>query len=339
MIRTALTTVLALLVVGSIAVGPAAAASISITDVSLPDSVSQGDSFAVQLDVSGSDVQNVEAALSVPDGISCSPAGTQSVSLDSGGSGQATFDCDAEATGDYSGEITASLTADETSTSNTRSDSTQTGIEVLSPASLSLTTAIGSTTIDEGASTTLDVIVENSGDAATSYDVTVENVDGFSSELTSGSTSGDIAGDSTDTVSYDLTGDSSGTYTVNVTTEGGNGQTLSETYSLDVQSSGGGGGSSASTVTATATATPTTTATATPTTDITETETSAEEEDTVTATATVTATPTLEPTADGDDADQLDADSGASDTSGPGFGVLVGITALAAVALLATRRP
>jgi len=345
MSRVTLTAVVTVFVVAAAAAGPAAAASVSITSVSIPDSVTQGDDFTIDISVSGDGVQNVEATLSTPEGLSCSPSGSQAVGL-SGGSGQATFDCTADATGDYNGEVSVSVTADESGGSNTYSDSRQTGLDVLSPASLSLTTSVGSTDLDEGETTTLDAVVHNSGDATTTYTISVADSSGYSASLASGSETGDIAGGTTKTVTYDVTADNGGDYDLTVTTTGGNDQSLSESETLSVSgsSSGGSGGSSSSEAT-TESATETPAETATP-----EAETpTATPEPTATAEPDQTATAEAEPiaTTDPPETATMADDTGGTDGeprseptagSGPGFTVVGAVVALLAAAVLARRR-
>ena len=66
------------------------AASISISSITIPSSISQGDSFSIIMSVSGSTVTDVSGTLTLPAGISCSPTSSQTISLDGGGSGSAT---------------------------------------------------------------------------------------------------------------------------------------------------------------------------------------------------------------------------------------------------------
>ncbi|MGB9931372.1 PGF-CTERM sorting domain-containing protein [Haloarcula amylolytica] len=343
---TAVTLLITLAVALSVAVTPVAAASLTITGVAIPDSVAQGDSFDIEVSVSGQDVQNVAASLTLPDGISCSPAGTQSVSI-SGGSGSAVFDCSADATGDYSGEITASVTADETSSSSTRSDATQTGLQVLSPASLTVSHSISSDTVDAGQTTELDVVIHNTGDVSTSYNASLGDADGYASTLTSGTDDSDIAGGETRTLTYEVTGNSGGSYTLTSTATGGNGQTVTEVTTLSVSGddSGGGGGddSSSPAVTSTPESEATETGTETQTSVMTDT---APESQTDVRTATPGGD---EPTpADGVASDQDAASADGSDSAdtgatsarnGPGFGVVSAVLALSLAVFLARRRP
>jgi len=358
-----------LVVVTSVATPVAAAASLSITGVTVPDSVTQGDSFDLTVSVSGEEVQNDEAdvSLTLPDGLSCSPAGSQTVTL-SGGTGSATFSCTAEVEGDYTGQITVSASGSNTNNGDSLSDSAQSGLEVLSPASLTLSTSLDDDTIDEGSSTTLTVVVQNSGDASTSYQLGAPSGSGYSTSVASGSGSGTVRGGATRTVEYTVSGDSAGDYTLTTTMSAGNGQSLEEDNALTVESTGGASADSISyptaTPTPTATVTPTATATATPTATATTTD-----SPTLTATATPAATDSPTPDEDSDgggestdsqssqDDEQDGADEGTTPTptataamdddpteagsdgtetttngSGPGFGLVTAVIALLAAA-------
>ena len=348
---------LAILVALSVVVGAtgiaAADTSLSVTAVSLPDSVSQGDSFDLTVSVSGEEIQNdeVDVSLTLPDGLSCSPTGTQTVTL-SGGTAQATFDCDADVEGDYSGEITVSASGVSSGSDPDPSQSTQAGLEVISPASLTLSTSLDSSSIDESKSTTLTTVVHNSGDASTGYSLSLSSGSGYSRSISSGAASGTVSGGATETVEYSVTGDSSGDYSLTASLSGGNGQSISKSESLSVASTssndgdggGGGGGGSSATVTATATATATETATATDSAggtatsddDGTTTESNSRtemaettEQETTTMAATTAPTETEQ---SGTTAAETTAGSG------PGFGVGLAVVALLAVALLARRR-
>lgn len=359
----------ATVVVTSVAMPVAADASLSVTGVSVPSSVTQGDSFDLTVSVSGEEIQNdqVDVSLTLPEGLSCSPSGSQTVSL-TDGTGSATFDCTAEVEGDYSGEITASASGSNTNDGSTISDSTQTGLEVLSPASLTLSTSIDGNTIDEGSSTTLTVVVQNSGDASTSYQLSHPSATGYSTTVASGSASGTVQDGATRTVEYTVTGDSSGDYTLTTQLSAGNGQSLSEDDALTVESTGGSGPQDTPTQTPTPTPTATATATATPNATTTPNATAAPTQ-TVTPTMTPTAAPTAtdaptnSPTAtptpteagdggsDGDSGGQMgadgtvtptvemddDADGTTTSGSGPGFGLLGALLALLAVVALGRR--
>lgn len=232
--------VLAVIVLLSVTATPVAAAELSIEDVSLPSSVTQGDEFDLEVGISGSDVENVEATLSLPDGLSCTPTGTQDVTL-TDGDGTATFSCTADAPGEYDSDISVTVTADRTSDGQTIDDQTQTGIDVLSPASLTLSTSVDDDSVEEGSSTGLTIVVHNTGDAATGYDISVSPGSGLSVDTSSAS--GSVDGGSIDSTEYTLTGeDSDGDQTVDITVTGDNGQTLNESETIEVMSSGGDGG-------------------------------------------------------------------------------------------------
>jgi PGF-pre-PGF domain-containing protein/PGF-CTERM protein len=235
------------MVVG-VASTPAAAqqqnGGINIGEVTVPDSVTSDESFDIEVDVDpNGDIEEIDVTLGLPSQLTCSPSGSQTVASD--GSETATFSCEADASGDYNGEITVTATSVSDSGSNdgeTISDSTQTGLTVSSPASLSMTTDLDAGTIDEGSSTELTVSVSNSGDVSTSYDLSMSSDSGLSESLASGSESGSIDGGDTVFVTYTLTGDSTGDQDATVTTTGGNGQEIARTETVSVESTGGGGG-------------------------------------------------------------------------------------------------
>ena len=233
----------AIAVLGIVTV-PVAGQEVSISTVDLPNTVSQGDTFTVEVSVTGSDIENVEATLTVPDGLSCTPSGSQSVSL-SGGSGSTAFSCSADIAGDYSGEIGVTVSADRTDNGDTISDSSQTGLSVLSPASLTQSVNLDASSVSVGSSTTLTLVIHNTGDASTSYDASVSTSGGLSVAQAGGSTSGTVDGGAIQTVDYTVTGDAEGTHAVDFSVTAGTGQTLSGSESVSVTSddSGDGGGS------------------------------------------------------------------------------------------------
>ncbi|MBI4017671.1 MAG: PGF-CTERM sorting domain-containing protein, partial [Candidatus Aenigmarchaeota archaeon] len=118
------------------------AASISISSVSLPATVNQGDTFTTTMSVSGSSVSSVSGTLTLPSGLSCTPTSSQTISLDSSGVGTGSWSCTASVAGDYTNQITAGVSATDSSTGSSVSDSKQSGLRVLSPASLSVTSSI-----------------------------------------------------------------------------------------------------------------------------------------------------------------------------------------------------
>lgn len=237
--------VLTAVTVLSVVAVPVAGQQVSISTVDLPNTVSQGDTFTVDVSVTGSDIENVEATLTVPDGLSCTPSGSQSVSL-SGGSGSTTFSCSADIAGDYSGEIGVTVSADRTDNGDTISDSSQTGLSVLSPASLTQSASLDASSVSVGSSTTLTLVIHNTGDASTSYDASVSTGDGLSVAHAGGTTSGSVDGGAIQTVDYTVTGDAEGTHAVDFSVTAGTGQTLSGSESVSVTSDDSGdGGSSA----------------------------------------------------------------------------------------------
>lgn len=244
-VRTLLTVLTALAVVFAFT-GPAVAGSVSITSVSSPDSVVQGDSFTVDVSVSGNNVQGnqIDVSLSLPSGLSCSQT-TQTVSP----GGTASFSCTGDSAGDYTGEISISTTATDGGDGSTLTASDQTGLEVLTPASLTMTTSLTDSSIDVGGSTSYTVVINNVGDASTTYSLSLAGSSGYSTTVTSGSTSGPIDGSTTESVTYSVTGDGEGTHALDPTVNAGNGQTLTESDSITVNTAGtptpapdGGGG-------------------------------------------------------------------------------------------------
>jgi len=251
--RGLLATLVALSVVlgsGAFAGTAAANTTLDITGTSLPDSVTQGDSFDLTVSVNGEELENdeVDVSLTVPDGLSCTPAGTQTVTL-TDNTAEATFECDADVEGDYTGEITVSASGVSSGNDEDPSRTTQAGLEVLSPASLTIATSIGSSSINEGSSTTLTAVVNNLGDASTSYTLSLSGASGYTATLSDGSESGTVRGGEVTTVTYTITGDTGGDYDLTASLTGGNGQSLSATETLSVASSGGSGGGGGSTTT------------------------------------------------------------------------------------------
>lgn len=159
------------LVIGMIMAGllvtPGWAASLSITSVSIPTSVNQGESFTLTAQMSATSVNTGQAQLSgspLPTQISCTPTATQSVTL-SGGSGSASWNCTGNVAGDYSSKITVTATDADGQAPEAQS---QTGLMVLAPASItaSATTSVSSIDINCGTSATFNytVGVNDAGD-------------------------------------------------------------------------------------------------------------------------------------------------------------------------------
>ena len=228
-----------------------AAGSLSITSVTIPSSVSVGDSFTITMSVSGSEIQSNQAtgSLTLPSQITCDK-GSQTINLGTGGTGSASWTCSASVAGDYSNQITASVTGTDSGTGGTLSDSQQTGLNVLSPASLTVSSTISSSTMTAGSSVTFTVGVNNAGGQSTTYNITFSSSPSgltFSGNVSTNSIDGSTLENNAITVSGSTTGD----YTLTATVIGGNGQTLTTNKSLTVSvasattttiSSGGGGG-------------------------------------------------------------------------------------------------
>ena len=215
-----------------------AAGSLSITSTSIPTSVTQGDSFTLTLSVSGSEVSDVKGSLTTPSGLSCAPTGTQDISLSGSGTGTASWTCSASVAGDYTSRITTSITATDSGTGGSLSDSGQTGLSVLSPASLTASSSISSSSVAAGSSVTLTVGVNNVGDAATTYSISLSCLTGTTCSPSSVA-SKSIAASSLDTNTFIITGGTVGSYTITATVSGGSGQTTTTSQSLTVTSTGG----------------------------------------------------------------------------------------------------
>ncbi len=192
-----------------------AAGTISITDITVPSSVAQGDSFTVTMSVYGSQVTDVYGSLTLPNGISCTPTGSQLISLDASGTGSASWSCTADAPGDYSNEITASVTAKDSGTGASVSDNEQTGLMVLSPASITISSTISSSSITTAGSTTFTVGVNNMGDVATTFNITLTCPSGLTCSPSSINNI-DISGNSLNNSQFTITG-SVGSYTITAT--------------------------------------------------------------------------------------------------------------------------
>jgi PGF-pre-PGF domain-containing protein len=226
-----------------------AAGSVSITGVTIPSSVTTGDSFTITMSVSGSEVTNMQCSLTLPSGLSCT-GGSQSCD-----SGSASWSCTANVAGDYSNQITASVTASYSG--QTLSDNQQTGLRVLSPASLTASSTISGTSLTAGGSgVTFTVGVNNAGGMSTTYSISLSCPSGLTCSPTSVSTTS-IEGNTLKNHAFTITGSTSGSYIVTATVAG-NGQTLSASQSLTVSTSGeqqqgtgssGGGGPSSTNAT------------------------------------------------------------------------------------------
>jgi hypothetical protein len=224
-----------------LAVPAFAAGSISISSITIPSSVTQGDSFTITMSVSGSQATSVYGSLTLPDGLSCTE-GTQSISLDADtGTGTASWSCTASVAGDYTSEITASVQA-LGSSSETLTDSEQTGLNVLSPASLAVSSTLSSSSVAVSGTATFTVGVNNAGDTSTNYNITLSwspSGSGVSSSSTSVATNS-IDGSSLENNAFTITGGSAGSYTITATIQSSNSQSLTTSKTLTV--TGGGSG-------------------------------------------------------------------------------------------------
>jgi PGF-CTERM protein len=314
-----------LVVLVSIIPMPVAAASASIEEVDVPSSVTTDESFDIAVDVSGTDLEDdsLDVTLGLPEQLSCSPTGSQSVTL-SDGSATATFSCEASAAGDYAGAISVSAVG-TTTDGDSISDSTQSGLTVTSPASLSLTTALDSETVEKGTETNLTVSVSNTGDQSTTYNLSVDTASGLSESLASGTASATADGGDTTFVSYRLAGDTNGDHSATVTLTGGNGQTLTATETLSVGGNDNGGTSGGGGV-----ALPPAEEPAIPenVTDDSDTEPVSENDS------------RSDETSEDDSAEAEDDDTAGEETEDeiPGFGLSVALAALLAAAMLVGRR-
>jgi len=228
-----------------------ASGSLSISSITIPSSATVSDSFTITLSVSGSQVQGDQAtgSLTLPSEISCTPTSSQTITL-SGGTGSTSWSCSANAAGDYTNQITASVTATDSGTLATLSDNEQTGLNVLSPASLTVSSAINTSSITTSGAALFTVGVNNAGGQSTNYNITFSpsGITFSPSSVTTNSIDGSTLENNAITVS----GSTAGTYTLTATVMGSNGQTLNTSQTLTVTSSGsqdttgpgGGGGSS-----------------------------------------------------------------------------------------------
>jgi PGF-pre-PGF domain-containing protein len=225
-----------------------ASGSLSISSITIPSSATVGDSFTITLSVSGSQIQGDQAtgSLTLPSEISCTPTSSQTITL-SGGTGSTSWACSANAAGDYTNQITASVTATDSGTLSTLSDNEQTGLNVLSPASLTVSSTLSSSSITTSGTSTLTVGINNAGGQSTNYNITFSpsGITFSPSSVTTNSIDGSTLENNAITVS----GSTVGTYTLTATVMGSNGQTLTTSQTLTITSTGsettspGGGGS------------------------------------------------------------------------------------------------
>jgi PGF-pre-PGF domain-containing protein len=226
-----------------------ATSSVSITGVTVPSSVTTGDSFTITTSVSGTEVTNMQCSLTLPSGLSCT-GGTQSCD-----SGSASWSCTANVAGDYSNQITASVSASYSG--QTYADTQQTGLQVLSPASLTASSTISGTSLTAGGgSVTFTVGVNNAGGTSTTYTISLSCPTGLTCSPDSVSSTS-ISGSTLKNHAFTIIPVTAGSYTVTATVSG-NSQTLTTSQSLTVTTTsdggdggGGGGGGGASSTNAT----------------------------------------------------------------------------------------
>lgn len=246
-----------------------ATGSITISSVSIPTSVTQGDTFTITMSVSGSSVTGISGSLTLPSGLSCTPSGTQSISLSGQGTGSASWSCTASVAGDYTNKITASVTATDSGTGQTLSDQKQTGLTVLTPASLTVSSTVSSSSVGSGNTVTFTVGVNNAGDSSTTFNISLSCPSGLSCSPSSVANTG-ISGKSLVNNQFTITGNSVGSYTLAATVYSPVQSALATSQALTVTgsattattSSGGGGGPSSNATTTTTSSSP---ATASPT--------------------------------------------------------------------------
>jgi len=246
-----------------------ATGSITISSVSIPTSVTQGDSFTITMSVSGSSATSVSGSLTLPSGLSCT-TGSQPIGLSGSGTGSASWSCTASVAGDYSNKITASVTATDSGTGGSLSDSKQTGLTVLAPASLTVSSQISSSSVAAGSSVTFTVGVNNAGDSSTTFNISLSCPSGLSCSPSSVANTA-ISGKSLVNNQFTITGSSAGSYTITATIKSPvqsdltTSQTLTVTGSATSATASGSGGfpsNRTTTTTSTSAATTATTQTA-----------------------------------------------------------------------------
>lgn len=227
----------------------AQAAELSITSVTIPTSVTQGGSFTITAYVNADSIQDVGGTISLPSGLSCTPTSSQSISLDNttSGTGSASWSCSGDVAGSYSTQITVSVSGTSTSDSSSISDSEQTGLSVLSPASIVISGSLTSSSITTVGSTTLSIVVNNAGDVSTTVSI-APAISGVSFSPTS-YTGISVEGSSLVTKTFTVSSTTAGTYTITTTVVSNDAGTSTTANSLTV---------TAVSSTATPTATPST---------------------------------------------------------------------------------
>jgi len=237
-----------------------ATGSISITSVTIPSSATQGDTFTITMSVTGSSVNSdsVTGSLTLPSGLSCTNSASLPISLSASGTGSGSWSCTASVAGDYSNSITASVTATDSTTTATLSDSKQTGLTVLTPASLTVSSTLSSSSIAASASTTFTVGVNNVGASSTTFNITLTCPSGLTCSPSSVGNTG-ISGSSLSNNAFTITaGSTAGSYTITATVQTPVQSALTTSQTLTVTATtttvaGSTGGGTATTIAANAT--------------------------------------------------------------------------------------
>ncbi|MEK6953616.1 MAG: hypothetical protein AABX01_01300 [Candidatus Micrarchaeota archaeon] len=232
------------------------AAEISITSVSVPSSVNQGAGFTLTAYVQGDSVQDVSGTISLPSGISCTPTSAQSISLSNttSGTGSSSWSCTGDVSGNYANQITVTAQGTPTSGGSAISDSEQTGLSVLAPASIVSSSSLSASSVAASSTTAsfLTVSVNNAGDVSTSVTITPTSSGGTFSPTAYSSVT--VDGNSVVTKTFSFTaGSTAGSYSITSTVTSSDAGTSTSTALVNITA----------TATATATATPTTSTTGT----------------------------------------------------------------------------
>ncbi|MFH0961550.1 MAG: PGF-pre-PGF domain-containing protein [archaeon] len=215
------------------------AGTISISSVSIPTSVVSGSGFTITVQISVDSVPSPSAVLSgaaLSSQISCSPTGSQSISIVSE-TGSASWSCTANVAGDYSNQLTATISGlDGEGTERTAASST--GLAVLSPAAITSSSTV-SGTATAGTAFTYRVGINNAGTQdATGVAITVSPPAGVS--CTSTSVSGETIANGLSSYDFSCTAASAGTYVLSSAVSSDNAGSSSTTYSVTAAASGGG---------------------------------------------------------------------------------------------------
>ena len=224
---------------------------IAITSVSIPSSATQGDTFTITVSVSGTEISGDQGtgSLTLPSQITCT-TGSKPITL-SGGTGSGSWSCSASVAGDYTNQITASVTATDSGTGMPLSGTAQTGLTVLSPASLTASSAISASSFTAGGSVTFTVGVNNVGDSSTTFNISLSCPTGLTCTPSSVANTA-ISGGSLVNNVFTISGSTSGSYTLTATIQSAVQANMTTSKSVTV--TGGattttlaGGGSSGST--------------------------------------------------------------------------------------------